>query len=304
MRGSLDGLEIAVQDSERQRDIFISYAHRDAASYVQPLAEALAERDVSFWLDTVEIRWGDTITIGINDGLRVCRYALICLSDQFIERPWPEHELSAALAMRQADGQSRVLPLILNSRDKVLREYPLIAGIAYREFDAGVAVIADEIAALVKPDLSSGSAFHVVVESIHTGRTVRLSTTEKHSVKWVVSKAVDGLGLRREADTGGFQGFPIRWVLVDVAAEAFWKTMPVHERDRTCAVVKTKEADNDIAICHDDLTSVGELGLREGAVVHLYAVPDPIMPSMVGGAQGPVRVLPLRPPIGIIKRSG
>jgi hypothetical protein len=66
--------------------------------------------------------------------LRQTRFMLLCLSKAFLARPWPESEMSAALAIQNSSGVKKVLPLILNSREEVLQTYPIIHGLAYRQF--------------------------------------------------------------------------------------------------------------------------------------------------------------------------
>lgn len=117
-------------------DVFISHAGQDKDKYVLPLAEALELRGVSFWLDERNLTIGDSVTMGINEGLRRSRYVLLCLSDAFIGRPWPETELGAALAVQNRLGQKRVLPVILNSADKVFAHYPLLADKLYVSGDS------------------------------------------------------------------------------------------------------------------------------------------------------------------------
>jgi hypothetical protein len=68
-------------------DVFISHASSDKTAYVIPLTQALARHGVSFWLDTAQIAWGDSVTMQINQGLKTSRYVLLCLSRNFLQRP-------------------------------------------------------------------------------------------------------------------------------------------------------------------------------------------------------------------------
>ena len=117
-----------------KHDVFISHAGRDKERYVQPLVDALQDRGVTFWLDSIEVTWGDSVTRNINQGLAHSRFLLLCLSSSFVDRPWPEAEMGAAVAQQNAFGTKRVLPLILYDKDVVLSRYPLLADLAYREF--------------------------------------------------------------------------------------------------------------------------------------------------------------------------
>lgn len=112
-------------------DVFISHAGHDKDKYILPLVEALELRGISFWLDERNLMIGDSLTNGINEGLRRSRYVLLCLSEAFLGRPWPESELGAALAIQNRLGQKRVLPVILNAEDKVLERYPLLSDKVY-----------------------------------------------------------------------------------------------------------------------------------------------------------------------------
>jgi hypothetical protein len=137
--------------SDFLQDVFISHASADKEQYVLPLARAMALEGVTFWLDSAEIGWGDNILKQINEGLQKTRFMLLCLSRAFLERPWPEGEMSAAVAIQNTSGIKKVLPLILNSRAEVLHTYPIIQGLAYREFGGDSPAVAREIAAIVKP---------------------------------------------------------------------------------------------------------------------------------------------------------
>lgn len=78
---------------EPQQDVFISHAGHDKEQYIQALTAAFVEKGITFWLDNIEIGWGDSITRKINDGLARSRFVLLCLSRAFLLRPWPEAEL-------------------------------------------------------------------------------------------------------------------------------------------------------------------------------------------------------------------
>ena len=203
--------------------LFISHAETDRQRHIQPLAEALANRKVSFWLDCLEMGLGHSIAISINKGLRESRYVLICLSKAFIDRKWPEVELNAALTMQTDSGTKKVLPLILNSKQLIIERYPLIGGLIYREYkNAGD--IANHLATMVgKSDRSE--YLLVVIESVHTGSISNLHVSPRASIHWLIEQAKCTAGVTDSLDTGGFQPYKIRWVLVDSKAERVWREM-------------------------------------------------------------------------------
>lgn len=268
---------------EPNQDVFISHAGADKP-YVRPLADALASHEVTFWLDEIDISWGDSVVSKINDGFRTSQFVLLCLSENFMRRPWPEAEMTAVLAIQNTNGVKRVLPLILNSREQVFHQYPLLAGLAYREFSEGPNKIATEIAALTKSHgkiQKEAGEIAITVEGVHTGKLCRLRTPKRASVKWLASKAQAGLDVQNALPVGPFTEFRIRWVLVDVQAEAEWEELPRHIKRRTHAVVATQSGSK---FAFSDRERLADLGVRDEIVFHLYAIEDEEYRPPVGAA--------------------
>lgn len=256
---------------ETLQDLFVSHAGSDKEKYILPLTEAFAAQGITFWLDTIEIGWGDSVVLRINEGLRGSRFVLLCLSHNFIERPWSESELTAALAIQNATGVKRVLPLILNSKDEVLSQYPLLAGVAYREYKNNPDEVAHDVVAIVKSPRSSSDSVRVVVESAHTGKLCNLSVSPRVSVKWLSQKGQAGLGVTELASAGGFVQFRLKWVLVDVKARGEFLALPRAEQRRIRAVV----AANDGAVfSYSDTARLADIGAYDGIVFNLHAVED------------------------------
>lgn len=252
-------------------DLFVSHASADKSRYIEPLVNALESRQLTFWLDSREISWGDSVVGRINDGLRLSQYGLLCLSEKFIERPWPEAELAAVLALQNATGKKRVLPLILDARDAVLERYPLIGGLAYREFSMGAEGIADEISKLIQPSKQSSEEFRVAIESAHSGHLISLSVLRRASIEWLIDKATNNAGLRTEADVGAFDKLRVHWVLIDVKAESEWRKMPTRRRERIVCMINTESGASAI---EDQSLRLDEIGVLDGTVFHLYAIPE------------------------------
>jgi hypothetical protein len=260
------------------QDIFISHASSDKQDYIQPLANALTTYGVSFWLDNIEIGWGDNFVLKINEGLRSSRFALLCLSKNFLSRPWTESEMSSVLAIQNSDGRKRALPLILNSKQEIFQTYPLLSALNYREYDLGVDVLARELSETIRksnlaenlPD-SSDNLLEVIIESVHTGQLCNLRVSPKVSIKWLVTKAQNGVGVKEEVDVGAFKPFRIRWVLVDVEAEDEWNLLSRWEQQELYAVVKT---DDGVMFSFKERDRIEDFKLRHKTVFHLYAVED------------------------------
>lgn len=155
-------------------DLFISHAGPDKHLYILPIADALKLRHVSFWIDSVNVAWGDNITERINEGLRDARYVLLCLSSAFLKRRWPEAELTAALAIQNRTGRKTVLPLILNSKEAILNYYPLLASSSYRTFD-NIDQITEELVGILACPSMILDDINMVIDSEASRKLVTLT---------------------------------------------------------------------------------------------------------------------------------
>jgi hypothetical protein len=254
-----------------RQHLFISHASGDKREYIVPLTEALVARGVSFWLDDAEIRWGDSIALKINEGLRESRFILLCLSLNFLSRPWPEAEMNSALMLASTKHPKRVLPLILNSKEEVLRKYPLVAGLSYREFSEGAARLAEDLSALVGSTEPTEGKIRVTIESIHSGQVHHLLVSPRVSVKWLEEQAKARAGVRDSVDVGALNPFRIRWVLVDSRAEPTWKAMEHHKKMKVRAIV---QCDGGTCNAEEETVRLETIGVYDGIVFHLYAVQD------------------------------
>lgn len=141
-----------------KRDVFIAHASEDKPGYVRPLAHELKRREISYWLDEAEIKWGDRITKRIEDGLRQSDYVIVVLSNNFLGRNWPEAELGAALNRENSYGETIVLPLIVDDAEAILSNYPLLRDKLYLHWDKGLPGIVDSLKALLNPPDQEASA--------------------------------------------------------------------------------------------------------------------------------------------------
>jgi hypothetical protein len=246
---------------------------------VLPLTQALRAQNVTFWLDSSEIAWGDNIVMKINEGLRESRFVLLCLSKNFLGRGWPESELSSILAIQNNKGVKRALPLILNAKEEILDTYPLLAPLAYRDFSLGPMVLASELASLVKKPQMVKGLLKVVIESVHTGQLCNLEVPPNISVKWLSTKAQAGMGFKDAADVGAFLPFRVRWVLVDVKVEEEWHSLSRNKQRRIKAMLAS---DDGPQISYSDEDSLNKLRIYDGIVFHLYAIEDDSYGPIVG----------------------
>ena len=130
-----------------ERDIFICHASEDKVEVVRPLVKALQKEDITCWVDEGEIKWGDSITQKVNEGLKMSRFVMVVLSKSFMNKNWPKRELYAALDQEATSGEVKVLPLLVGDkvvRENVLTELPLLKDKRYLTWDGLSNSIVDE----------------------------------------------------------------------------------------------------------------------------------------------------------------
>lgn len=266
---------------KRAYDVFISHATADKTEFILPLVSCLEAKGIKYCPHSIEVTWGDSITMKINEGLRLSEFVLICLSKNFLARTWPESEMGSALAIQNSSGIKRVLPLILNSKNEVLEKYPLLADKAFREYSVGPTVLADELAALLETSEQTDKIFRITVESIHSGRSFELEVNPRASIKWLSQMAQSKLGAKEFADAGAAVTFKLRWVLVDVKAEDKWKKLSRSKQRKLRALIMS---DSGYKSSFSDLDRLADIGVYDGAVFHMYAVEDEEYFSPSGGS--------------------
>jgi TIR domain len=251
------------------KDIFISYATKDKDLYILPLQRALDTAGITYWLDTTEINWGDNFVAKINEGLSRSEFVLLCLSKNFLERPWPESEFYSALAIQNTRGVKRILPLVCDSKDEVMQKYPLLASLVYKEWHDNPGEIAIEIRSLLNAEKPQPDVLQVLVASAHTGKVVRINVNRRASIAYLEQQSTDALGVSNELRIGEFTRFRVRYIIVDINAKECFQTLPKQRHRDLFAVVATQDG---IKFAHRSTDRLGDVGFYDGIEVNLYPV--------------------------------
>lgn len=103
--------------AENQPTVFLSYSHRDAA-FASDLSERLRADGITPWLDTVEIKVGESIHEKVNEGLRRSDFFAIILSQPSVQSKWVQEELSSASSLEKYRKKGVfLLPILLEECD-------------------------------------------------------------------------------------------------------------------------------------------------------------------------------------------
>ena len=143
---------LAMIDAE-ERDVFLCHASEDKAAVINPLAKALDTAGIKYFLDSKDIRWGDSVTNVINSALVQAKFVLVVISETSLVKHWPQKEMNAALAREITEGKTRVLPLIVgpdsNLRQKLWRRLALQGDKKYIEWNGDPNPIVSELSQLL-----------------------------------------------------------------------------------------------------------------------------------------------------------
>lgn len=134
-------------------DVFISHASEDKDAVAAPLSELLQKAGVNVWLDSRELKLGDSLSQSIDDGLAKSRYGVVVLSKNFFAKRWPKREL-AALVQKEMQGRKVILP-IWHGIDQpyVMQFSPTLADKVATSTDKGLVHVASEIVQILhEPD--------------------------------------------------------------------------------------------------------------------------------------------------------
>jgi outer membrane protein assembly factor BamB len=128
----INSWELISKTIEAAKDVFLAHASEDKEAVVRPFYKECRLASISAWLDEAEIRWGDSLLEKIEEGLGKARFVVLFISKSFLEKPWPQKELDAALSLN-IDGKTVVLPLLLGlSRDEWRKKHPIVASYVYK----------------------------------------------------------------------------------------------------------------------------------------------------------------------------
>lgn len=103
-------------------DVFISHASEDKGTFVDALVEELTKRNVKVWYDRNVLTWGKSIRQNIDAGLRKSKFAIVVLSEHYIQKYWTQKEFNALFALGSQLGDF-ILPIWHNITPERAREF-------------------------------------------------------------------------------------------------------------------------------------------------------------------------------------
>ena len=110
-------------------DVFVSHANEDKSDFVNEFVDELRKREIKVWYDTSEIKWGDSLRVRIDDGLKRSKFGVVILSPDYIKdgKYWTKAELDGLFQLESINGKM-LLPVWHKLTKKDVMAYsPIIA---------------------------------------------------------------------------------------------------------------------------------------------------------------------------------
>ena len=142
-------------------DVFISHASEDKDSVAVPLAGSLKRAGLRVWLDSQELRIGDSLREKIEQGLAESRFGIVIISEWFLEKRWPKQELNGLFSLEDS-GSKVILPVWHNITKHRISQYaPILADRIAANTQDGISSVAADIvdAVLYRADDSPSTLF-------------------------------------------------------------------------------------------------------------------------------------------------
>jgi hypothetical protein len=127
------------------RDVFLSHASIDKNDIIKPFVKVLENREITYWLDEAELRWGHSLLEQISNGLQKSEFVIVFITDEFLSRNWAQAELKTALSEEISSGQIKVLPIMICEPEKCFAKYPFLRDKKYLSWNDGLNTIINEL---------------------------------------------------------------------------------------------------------------------------------------------------------------
>lgn len=102
---------MAIPNRQHAYDLFISYAHDDAAEFAGQLTALLRQYGVRIWLDSHECSLGDRLANRIAHGISNSQLAVVIASPAYLVKGWTTEELNTLIS-HEIGGRITILPIL------------------------------------------------------------------------------------------------------------------------------------------------------------------------------------------------
>ena len=158
-----------------------------------PLAQLLADRGLSVWLDQWELALGDSLRRSIEQALSEASFGVVILSPAYLCKLWPMRELDGLFSLETAD-RKLILPVLHNIRhDEIVHHWPMLSDRLSCSTDRGLVSVADQIAVAVHRSKSDGDIQQPPEAILVDYRRRMLAAANRHDLRRLVYELDDFL---------------------------------------------------------------------------------------------------------------
>lgn len=143
-------------------NVFISYNKLDK-NIVKEVAIFLSAENISVWFDEWEILAGDSLTEGINNGLKWCTHFVIVWSKNTAKSNWVNRELSSTLSKTIIKKSPKIIPIVLDNT----KLPDLLVDIKYIRYDNGSEKDRNELVKSITGENPSQDFIKAIVRKYH-----------------------------------------------------------------------------------------------------------------------------------------
>jgi hypothetical protein len=132
-------------------DVFVSHASEDKQSFVEPLVKALGRAGLKVWYDRSELKLGDSLWMGINDGMANSRYGIVVLSRAYFRKTWAQRELTGLVARQDSRTNNVILPIWHDIGVRQVKKFSsILADMVAAKSKDGLRSVVAQVVAVVK----------------------------------------------------------------------------------------------------------------------------------------------------------
>lgn len=120
----IEKTDIPFEEKRKQKmkqfnfDVFVCHSSNDKPIIADEIIQLFKKEGITYWLDSEQIKFGDSITQKIEEGLQKSRCVMPCLSENLSQSNWSRAEYGAILNAEFSGNSERIIvPLKLDNCD-------------------------------------------------------------------------------------------------------------------------------------------------------------------------------------------
>ncbi len=108
-----------IEASQFTKDVFISYSSVDSDEVLE-FVSLLKNTGIDFFLDKMDIGWGESIIEKVFSGIETSRYVVVFISTNSLKSPWVKKEILTAFQREIESETITLLPILSCPQVRVL----------------------------------------------------------------------------------------------------------------------------------------------------------------------------------------